>query len=224
MRARTSIPTLDYERAFWRDGFECVAGLDEAGRGALAGPVVAAAIILPRIADDESGDWTRHGLFRTIARADDSKKLNEPSREKLFEPICGLASAYAIGMASETEIDEINILRASYLAMYRALAALSPPPDALLLDALVLHDTPLPQQGIIHGDSLVLSIAAASILAKVSRDRIMRQLDAQYPLYGFAKNKGYGTTAHLRALRAHGPCPAHRASYAPVIQATLNLG
>lgn len=224
MRARTSIPSLDYERAFWRDGYTCVAGLDEAGRGALAGPVIAAAVILPRAAGNDSGDWTHHALFRTIARADDSKKLNEPSRERLFEPICALASAFAIGAASQLEIDQINILRASYLAMYRALDALPITPDALLLDALVLHNNSLPQQGIIHGDSLALSIAAASILAKVSRDRIMRELDALYPMYGFAQNKGYGTAAHLRALRKYGPCPVHRTTYAPVLEAALNLG
>lgn len=224
MRSRTSIPSLEYERAFWRDGYARVAGLDEAGRGALAGPVVAAAVILPPLAAAAGADWTQDALFQTIARANDSKKLNEPTRELLFEPICALASAFAIGAASHIEIDEINILRASYLAMFRALDALPVSPDALLLDALVLHHTDLPQQGIIHGDSLALSIAAASILAKVSRDRIMRELDVLYPMYGFAKNKGYGTAAHLRALREYGPCPVHRTSYAPVMLAALGFG
>ncbi len=208
-------PTLEYERAFWRDGFVCVAGLDEAGRGALAGPVVAAAVILPVL---DSGDWTRHELFRAIARATDSKLLDTRTREKLFDAICQTARAYAVGAASQPEIDKLNIVRASHLAMYRALDALSLAPDALLLDALVLANSALPQQGLIHGDALALSIAAASILAKVARDRLMRELDAQYPHYGFARHKGYGTRAHLAALQKFGPCPIHRLSYAPIAQ------
>lgn len=208
-------PSLEFERAFWRDGFPCVAGLDEAGRGALAGPVVAAAVILPVLPD---GDWTQHELFCTIARANDSKKLGERARQGLFDPICQLARAYAIGSASQPEIDALNILRASHLAMVRALEQLSLAPDALLLDALVLAQSALPQQGIIHGDALALSIAAASILAKVSRDRIMCELNAQYPQYGFAQHKGYGTRQHLAALKKFGPSPIHRLSYAPVQQ------
>jgi ribonuclease HII len=208
-----TFPTLDYERAFWRDGFVCVAGVDEAGRGALAGPVVAAAVILPVLND---GDWTRHALFREITRANDSKQLSARAREALFEPLCRAARAYAMGAATPAEIDALNILRASQLAMQRALEQLSPPPDALLLDALVLSDSLLPQQGIIHGDTLALSIAAASILAKVTRDRILRELDAQYPQYGLAQHKGYGTRRHLRALQKFGPSPVHRLSYAPV--------
>lgn len=206
-------PTLEYERAFWRDGFLCVAGLDEAGRGALAGPVVAAAVVLPILND---GDWTQHKLFHAIARAKDSKLLTERTREKLFDAICQTARGYAVGSAAQPEIDEMNIVRASHLAMYRALDALSLAPDALLLDALVLANSALPQQGIIHGDSLALSIAAASILAKVTRDRLMRELDAEYPQYGFARHKGYGTAAHLAALQKFGPSPVHRRSYAPV--------
>jgi len=218
MRTRTKFPSLEYESAFWRDGFTLVAGLDEVGRGALAGPVVAAAVILPPLADEHIHRWTRHELFQPISRADDSKKLNERTREKLFDPLRTLATAYAVGSASQIEIDELNILRASRLAMVRALEALSLRPHALLLDALVLHQIELPQQGIIHGDSLALSIAAASIIAKVTRDRLMRELDAQYPEYGFAQNKGYGTAAHLRALREYGASPVHRKSFAPVTQ------
>lgn len=210
----SSRPTLEYERAFWRDGFVCVAGVDEAGRGALAGPVVAAAVILPVFLDD--ADWTHDKLFHAIARANDSKVLTPRAREALFDPICQLARTYTIGMASVQEIDTMNILRASHLAMQRALEKLSPPPDALLLDALVLPQSSLPQQGIIHGDSIALSIAAASILAKVARDRMMRELDAQYPQYNFAQHKGYGTRAHLAALEKFGACPQHRFSYAPV--------
>lgn len=218
MRTRKQYPTLEYESAFWRDGFTLVAGLDEAGRGALAGPVVAAAIILPPLAEAEAQDWLHHTLFQTIARADDSKKLNERTREQLFEPVRAIATAYAVGSASQAEIDELNILKASHLAMYRALQALSLAPHALLLDALVLQKIQIPQQGIIHGDALALSIAAASILAKVTRDRLMRELDAQYPQYGFAQHKGYGTAAHLQALRKFGPSPIHRQSFAPVSQ------
>lgn len=210
---RNTLPTLEYERAFWRDGFVCVAGVDEAGRGALAGPVVAAAVILPIV---NAEDWTQSQLLRAIARANDSKQLSERARQELYAPLCETARAYAIGFASHGEIDAMNILRASHLAMYRALQQLSPPPDALLLDALVLGNTELPQQGIIHGDALALSIAAASILAKVTRDRHMRELDTQYPQYGFAQHKGYGTRAHLAALNKFGPSPVHRLSYAPV--------
>ncbi len=224
MRAPKTFPSLEYESAFWRDGFESVAGLDEAGRGALAGPVVAAAVILPRLDDEHAHDWTHHKLFQTIARANDSKKLSEPAREKLFDPICSLATAFALGSASHIEIDELNILRASHLAMYRALDALPLQPDALLLDALVLHNLHLPQQGIIHGDALALSIAAASILAKVTRDRLMRELDAQFPHYHFAQNKGYGTRQHLRALRELGASPIHRQTYAPVMQRMKDEG
>ncbi len=216
MRTQKAFPSLDYERAFWRDGFSAVAGLDEAGRGALAGPVVAAAVILPRLEDKRARKWQQHDLFRAIARANDSKLLNATTREQLYEPICNLACAFAVGSASQEEIDEMNILRASHLAMYRALEALPIAPDALLLDALVLARTDLPQQGIIHGDSLALSIAAASILAKVTRDRLMRELDTHYPQYGFAQHKGYGTPEHLRALEQHGASPIHRKSFAPI--------
>lgn len=221
MRVTKNSPTLEYERAFWRDGYTFVAGVDEAGRGALAGPVVAAAVILPRIENTEQ--WTHNALFQHIARVNDSKLLNERARENLFEPICKIAVAYAVGSASQSEIDEINILNASHLAMHRALAQLSPPPAALLLDALVLQNVSIPQQGIIHGDALALSISAASILAKVTRDRLMRELDAQFPHYHFAQNKGYGTAAHLRALREFGASPVHRQTYAPVQQLTLGL-
>jgi ribonuclease HII len=214
-------PTLKYERAFWRDGYERVAGLDEAGRGALAGPVVAAAVILP--AAESMRNWKDSNLFRAIARANDSKLLTGRMREALFEPICRTALCFGTGAASPLEVDLLNVLRASHLAMHRALEALAPAPDALLLDALVLPEIPLPQLGIIHGDALALSIAAASIVAKVTRDRLMRELDAEYPAYGFARHKGYGTPEHLAALREFGPSPIHRLSFAPVLQRTLDL-
>lgn len=216
MRERKSAPSLDYERAFWRDGYFHVAGMDEVGRGALAGPVVAAVVVFPHVDDEVACDWMNADMFRAIARANDSKLLTELSREKLFKPIRECAQAYAVGSASVSEIDTLNIYRASRLAMYRALDTLSLTPDALLLDALVLSELAVPQQGIIHGDALALSIAAASVLAKVTRDRLMRELDAVFPQYGFAKNKGYGTEQHLRALRKHGPSPVHRFSYEPV--------
>jgi ribonuclease HII len=219
---RKSFPSLEYELAFWRDNYRLVAGMDEVGRGALAGPVVAAAVILPPLAESAARHWTHHDVFQAIARANDSKLLNEALREKLFAPICLLATAYAVGSASVQEIDELNILRASFLAMYRALDALPCQPDALLLDALILREIHVPQQGIVHGDSLALSIAVASIVAKVSRDRIMRELDKQFPEYGFARNKGYGTAAHLRALAKYGPSPVHRRSFAPLKQLTLD--
>ena len=214
--ARKKTPSLKYESAFWRDGFVAVAGLDEVGRGALAGPVVAAAVILPPMTDSVARVWKKSTHLRDIAAANDSKLLTERGREKLFEPIRELALGYGIGSASEVEIDALNILRASHLAMYRALDALDLMPDALLLDALVLSDSALPQQGIIHGDALALSIAAASIIAKVTRDRLMCELDLQYPGYGFAQHKGYGTRAHLAALRERGACAIHRRSYEPV--------
>lgn len=209
-------PTLKYESAFWRDGLQLVAGLDEVGRGALAGPVVAAAVILPPLDAKKARIWMRNHVFKAIARANDSKLLTPKMRQALYEPICELARAYSIGIASVEEIDTFNIARASRLAMLRALEALPLPPDALLIDALILHDVHLPQQGIIHGDALALSISVASILAKVTRDRMMEELDAHYPGYGFAQHKGYSTPEHIAALREFGPTPIHRRSFAPV--------
>ncbi len=209
-------PNLDLELAFWRDGYAYVAGLDEAGRGAWAGPVVAGAVIFPRLEPRLARVWSRSRALRALARVNDSKQLSPRQREDLFEPIRAHALACATGAASHAEIDALGIVRASHLAMRRALDALTPPPDALVIDALVLPELEIPQQGLIHGDAISLSVAAASILAKVTRDRLMGELDAAYPGYGFAKHKGYGTPAHQAALRALGPCPVHRLSYAPV--------
>lgn len=209
-------PGLEFERAFWRDGFECVAGLDEVGRGALAGPVVAAVVILPVVDERTARRWMRSSALRAIARANDSKQLTPTLREELFDPIREIATGWATGAASHVQVDELGIVRASWLAMQRALETLPRAPHALLLDALVLPEVDLPQQGVIHGDALCLSIAAASILAKVTRDRLMRELDAQYPGYHLFDNKGYGTPAHLAALNTLGPSPIHRRSYAPV--------
>jgi len=182
--------------------------------------VVAAAIILPCLPAIE--DWRNAELYKVIARANDSKLLSAKLRDALFDPLCALADGYALGAATHLEIDQLNIARASRLAMVRALDAMPVTPDALLLDALVLAEPDVPQLGIIHGDALALSIAAASILAKVTRDRVMVELDARYPGYGFAENKGYGTPAHLAALRRVGPSPIYRRSLTPVSAADIS--
>ena len=193
--------------ALLRQGYSFVAGLDEAGRGCLAGPVVAAAVMLP---------FEREDCADLFAGVCDSKQLTPDARARLYEVIVDRAIAVAVGIGSVELIDERNILQATKQAMRDALSMLSPPPQALLLDALLLPGVTLPQRSIIKGDALCLSIAAASIIAKVTRDRLMLELHEQYPLYGFAQHKGYGTEAHLAALRAHGACPIHRQSFAPV--------
>jgi ribonuclease HII len=191
--------------------FVRIAGVDEAGRGCLAGPVVAAALIFP----DHSA-WP-DGL-------NDSKKLNRKSRGHLFEELVILPGVvFSVGMATVGEIDRINILQAALLAMRRAVAGLPQEPDFLLVDGNILPDKSKAGRAVVSGDGLSPSIAAASILAKESRDRMMEQLDQQYPGYGFAQHKGYGTAAHLRALEAQGPCPEHRRSFAPVAQLSLAL-
>lgn len=209
----TPIPSLEYEYAFWRRGYCAVAGMDEAGRGAWAGPVVAGVVILPRVRHIQRW-WTRAELH-ALARVRDSKLISPTQRTALIEPICQTALGYATGFASPEEIDTLGIVPATRLAMQRALAALPLAPDALLIDALVL-ETQVPQQAIIHGDQLVLSIACASILAKVTRDRLMSELDALYPGYGLAQHKGYGTAAHRAALDQLGSSNIHRHSFAPI--------
>lgn len=202
-------PTLLEEMALWKQGYSIVAGLDEAGRGCLAGPVVAAAVILPECADPNT-------LLTQLAGVNDSKQLSAANRERLYDVIMQHALAVGVGMGSVELIDEINILQATKQAMRFALAQLAISPQALLLDALLLSDLTLPQRSIIKGDARCLSIAAASIIAKVTRDRLMLTLHEQYPLYGFAQHKGYGTKAHLTALHTHGATPHHRRSFAPV--------
>ncbi len=178
-------------------------GVDEAGAGPLCGDVVAAAVILPQ-------DVTLEGLT-------DSKKLTEKKREALFEMIINTAIAYGIARATVEEIDQINILQARMLAMSRAVTLLNPAPQFALIDGNRLPDQlPCEASSVVKGDALVQSIAAASVLAKVTRDREMIAMDQQYPEYGFAKHKGYGTKAHLMALETHGPSPIHRRSYAPI--------
>jgi len=178
-----------------------IAGLDEAGRGPLAGPVVSAVVILPR----------RFG----IAGLNDSKQVVPAERERLYRHIVKRA-VVAIGLATEREIDTVNILQATRLAMFRALQALPVTPDFLLLDAVSLPSVRLPQRPIIKGDAFSISIAAASIVAKVSRDRLMRDYHRRYPEYNFHSHKGYGTPEHLRLLAVHGPCEAHRQTFRPV--------
>lgn len=176
-----------------------VAGIDEAGRGPLAGPVVAAAVILPK------------DIF--LPFLNDSKKVTEKRRDVLFDEIKQNAIAYGIGIASNTLIDEINILQATYEAMREAVNALEKTPDVLLVDAVHIPDINIKQVGIVKGDAKSVNIAAASILAKVTRDRLMVEYDKIYPEYGFASNKGYGTAMHIAALKEIGPCAIHRKSF-----------
>ncbi len=187
------------EEYFSNTAYTLICGADEAGRGPLCGPVVAAACILPA------------GV--TIEGLNDSKKLTARRREKLFDEICDKSLTYCIAQSSVQEIDRYNILEASLLAMRRAIDGLYPRPDAALIDGNVERDFPLPARAVIHGDALVPSIAAASILAKVTRDRGCADLDAQYPGYGITGHKGYGTKAHMEALRELGPTPIHRARF-----------
>ncbi|WNG35435.1 ribonuclease HII [Archangium violaceum] len=197
---------LRFETELWEQGHTHIAGVDEAGRGPLAGPVVAAAAILPK-------GWRLEGL-------DDSKKIaDEERRDELAESIKRGAVAWAVGSADAEEIDRLNIRRASLLAMHRAVQGLGIQPDYVLLDAFTIPECTLPQRGIIKGDALSLSIAAASVLAKTTRDRMMRELDAQYPGYGLAEHKGYPTASHVQAIREKGVLPIHRRSFAPVREA-----
>lgn len=192
--------------ALLSQGYSFIAGLDEAGRGCLAGPVVAAAVILPLTEEIP-------GLLTGVR---DSKQMTPLARERLFTVIQRHALAIGVGIGSVALIDRCNILQATKLAMKDALAQLSPTPQALLLDALLLRDVALPQRSLIKGDARCLSIAASSVIAKVTRDRLMLQLHQEYPAYGFDQHKGYGTPAHLAALQAHGATFHHRQSFAPV--------
>lgn len=193
---------MRHERELHLAGFARVAGLDEVGRGSLAGPVVAAAVILPE----------RH----RIKGLRDSKVLPRARREALYELILDRAQAVGVGCEEVEVIDHINILQATKLAMRQALGRLAQPPDHLVIDALTLRDVAVPQRAIIDGDAISVSIAAASIVAKVTRDRICDEFDARYPAYGFARNKGYCTRRHVDALLSEGPCAWHRRSFAPV--------
>ncbi len=197
-----------HERHLRAAGFSAIAGIDEAGRGALAGPVVAAAVILP--------ENFKH------KRLNDSKQLLPERREEIYAELIGNAAiSWAVGMVDSIEIDRINILRASHQAMRLALGALGARPDHALIDGLPVHPFPLPQTAVVDGDCYSFSIAAASVIAKVTRDRIMREFCAQFPEYCFSQHKGYGTELHLMKLHAHGPCPIHRRSFEPVAQPLL---
>lgn len=197
------------ETELWQAGYGLVAGADEAGRGAWAGPVVAAAVILP-------SDPTR--LTPLLGSVDDSKKLAPHVRERLCAAIRVCALAVGVGRASAAEIDAHGIAPANRLALRRAVEALALRPDFLLLDFLTLPDLPFAQRGVPHGDACSLTIAAASIIAKVTRDAWIVGQDGLYPGYGFARHKGYGTTMHQMALSQLGPCPLHRRSFAPVAE------
>lgn len=204
-RRRVSSICTDFEDEARAGGFRLIAGVDEVGRGALAGPVVAAAVIL----DPERP--LPDGL-------DDSKKLTASKRERIAEEILQTALAFAVGQVESEEIDRINILQASRLAMIEALKQLDPCADYLLIDAVQLKETELPQKAIIHGDAISASIAAASVVAKTYRDALMRAFHEVYPQYNFTRHVGYSTREHLDALREHGPCRIHRRSFHGVVR------
>ena len=191
--------TYELEEALMQEGYSLVCGVDEAGRGPLCGPVAAAACILPC------------GLV--LDGLNDSKKLSEKKRELLYDQICENAIAYAIVLGSVEEINETDILSTTLHAMRRAIDALEPKADFALIDGNITRDFTIPCRAVVHGDATSPSIAAASILAKVTRDRLCAELDAKYPQYGIAKHKGYGTKAHMDALREHGPCEIYRTKF-----------
>jgi ribonuclease HII len=203
-------PTWKEEQALRRRGLYRVAGIDEAGRGAWAGPVVAAAVVLP---EDRSSR-------RMLKDLRDSKQLSPSARSELYDVVMTVAQGVSVGIIHPERIDAIGILAATREAMLAAIAGLPLEPDALLIDAVPLP-LPLPQRVLHHADALCFSVAAASVIAKVTRDRLMMELDALYPAYGFARHKGYGTRYHRLALLRHAPSPVHRLSYAPVQQAAI---
>jgi ribonuclease HII len=204
------MPTLDHENQLRAAGHAIVAGIDEAGRGPLAGPVTVAAVILP-------SDFT-HAVLN------DSKQLTEKKREAIYEEITADPRIrWHCCVVEADEIDRINILQATWEGMRRSALALDPRPHAVLIDGKPVKKYPLPQVALVKGDSLSFSIAAASVIAKVTRDRIMLRLAEEFPQYGFEVHKGYPTPKHLAALKEHGPCPQHRRSFGPVAQLELNL-
>ena len=203
---------FEFERVLWRKNIARVAGVDEAGRGPLAGPVVAAAAILP-------SRWAETGLPAELAGLNDSKQLSETQREKYFQFITGCGEIeFGIAEIDAAVIDEINILQATHRAMNDALAKLNPLPPHALVDGRPVKTLRVPQTAIVKGDARSYSIAAASVLAKVTRDRLMLKFYAQFPEYSFAEHKGYGTAKHLAAIEKFGACPIHRKSFAPLKQ------
>jgi ribonuclease HII len=208
---------LAHECELWRRDAAIVAGVDEAGRGPLAGPVVAAAVVLPR-------RWLEWGLDERLQDLNDSKQLTEERREHYFAILTSHPEiGCAIAAVDAATIDRINILQATHRAMNQALAQLQPPPEHVLVDGRRVNSMPFPHTALVKGDARSYSIAAASVLAKVTRDRAMREFDRRYPGYGFAEHKGYGTPQHLTALRALGPSPIHRRSFAPLKPVELAL-
>ena len=208
---------FQYELGLVQRGLLRVAGVDEAGRGPLAGPVVAAAVVFPVA-------WITNGLPEVLRGVDDSKSLSAVKRENLFAILTTrLEISFGIAQADASLIDEINILQATHHAMNLALAQLRPAPEHVLVDGLRVKTLAFPQTAIVKGDALSFSIGAASILAKVTRDRLMAEFDRQYPGYGFAGHKGYGTAEHLAAIKARGACPIHRQSFAPMRQDQAEL-
>lgn len=206
---------LYFERQAWEQGFVRVAGVDEAGRGPLCGPVVAAAFLFPPafLKAEEKG---------LLAGLTDSKQLTASQRDRFFEQLVALfPGTYGIGICEAGVIDEINILQATHRAMREAVLAIAPLPDHLLVDGLPVKGLPCSSTAITGGDGRSLSIAAASVIAKVTRDRMMEAYDREYPQYGFARHKGYGTRAHIQALLEYGPCPIHRRSFRPVRDAFM---
>ena len=203
--AKSLVPSFKEERLLRREGYNLIAGVDEVGRGALAGPVMAAAVILPP---------TLKGAWQKKVR--DSKLLSFDQREALYEPIKKAAIAIGVGSVDSWTIEAIGIARATQIAMSQAINQLAPAAETLLIDYFTIPGVTVPQQGIVDGDSLVFSIACASIIAKVTRDRIMSGFDDLYPGYRFGHHKGYGTRDHLDCLQKLGPCPIHRRTYQPV--------
>lgn len=208
MEPMTDIATLTYERGLHAMEIRCIAGVDEVGRGALAGPLTAATVILPPL-DQIHQDAAFWGAVR------DSKAITFERRVVLAEGIMERVAAWAVAAIDTEELDDIGVGAANRMAMERAVASLAIEPELLLIDAMTI-DSGIPQIGIIDGDALSLSVAAASIIAKVARDTVMIGHDPDWPVFGFAKHKGYGVAAHLQALSEHGPCPIHRRCFAPV--------
>lgn len=203
--------SLKHEKQLRAQGYSSIAGIDEAGRGPLAGPVVAAAAVLP--------EKFRHKTLR------DSKQLTARQRDVLYDELMAHSEVrWAVAVVEVEEIDRINILRATHVAMRLAVTQLPSPPDHVLIDGLRVNPFPIEQTPLVSGDALSFSIAAASVIAKVTRDRLMLDYDRTYPAYGFAQHKGYGTELHLERLRQHGPCPIHRRTFLPVQQLLLGLG
>jgi ribonuclease HII len=217
MRSQPAIDRFAFERELFRQSITRIAGVDEAGRGPLAGPVVAAAAMLP-------AKWLETGLPPALEGLNDSKQLTARRRERFFQMLTSRGEVtFAIAQMEAGRVDEFNILQATHRAMNEALAALAPSPQHALVDGTRVKTLRFPQTPIVKGDARSYSIAAASVLAKVTRDRLMEEYHQRWPAYGFAEHKGYGTPQHLAALAEHGPCPIHRRSFAPLKQPEAEL-